>query len=240
MRSFLKFLCFAIVIAVSTFVIYFLINENNTYVRNEVTTEQTEKDETISPQKNPSVPDSKSIEKQREDIKLRDILVLSGDNNLEAVSLTTIRKSNIDNIIERNIDENGVNMFKGENIPLEAYGPIVRDTANSRISSRVILSQDYILGSVQVSGTMIYLMPDDESQDRIQYHFAENGKLVAFVREIVSDNELKTIVYFDENEIPFEQYFNTKDKVKTFEENYDDIYNRAKYAYNKYFNEEEN
>ncbi len=239
MRGFLKFLCIVIVLAISAYVVYFLVNENNTYVLNKGLVEETEKVEVVPQKKVPMVQNNEPKEKTRSDIKMKDILVLSGDNNSNVVSLTSIRKSNIDNIIERNIDANGVSMLREENIPLEAYGPIIRDSEQSNNQEQKILSQNYIAGSIQVSGTMIYLMPDDEMQDRIQFHYAENGKLVAFVREVVVNGGLKTIVYFDENEMPFEQDFDTTDATKVFEEDYDDIYNRAKYAYNKYFNEED-
>ncbi len=236
--KFLRFLCFIIVIAVSAFVVYYFMEMSKTYVKketdNSTSVVQNNNENNTS---NNSTATSKSkakneelIKRAREKVKLEDVLVMSGDKEDTTVSLITIRKNNIDNTIEQNLISQNVKMFKDVKVVLDIYGK----------RENRIYTENYVLANIQVAGTMINIIPQDETHDTIAFHFAENGKLEAYTRYF-ADMEVTTTVYFDENEIPFEQYFDTKDKSKIVEENFEKIYERAKTAYSRYFNlEEEN
>ncbi len=235
----IRFLCFVVVIAVSVFVVYYLMNMKQSYIPKSIAPEVSNSvQETDREFPSPSVPASKPssndeiIKRARENIKLDEIIKMEGQHNSGEVSLISIRRNNIDNMIEQNLMSQDIRMIENVEVPLDIYGSLIS------FDEETIYNQGYILANVQIVGTMINISPIDEIQDTITFHFAENGKLIAYVRDFGMIPTITT-VYFDENEIPFEQYFDVSDSMYIREENYEEIYNRAVRAYKEYFNYKE-
>jgi len=238
MKVFLRLIIGLIVLGVVGYTCYYLLTEKYKYVppvkeENNIVTPEAKSGEKLN---KTSKKESKKEEFDLSKIDAEDIMSFSGEERVE-LSLTKIRKDNIDNTISQNHGANVYRSYENVLIPYEIYGNILLANASNYSGESIEINStvDGILGNVQLSGTMIYIMPKDESQDKLEFHFQENGKLIAYVRRIASDNTT-CIIYFDENEIPFEHYFSTNDKEDIYVEEYQDVFNRAKKAYDKYIN----
>lgn len=86
--------------------------------------------------------------------------------------------------------------------------------------------------TVQVAGTMVYMIPAPDFVDNAQYHYDENGNLVLYICELTGiGGEIR---YYFENGVCFKQEANIEENIEIPYESVEEILDRATLIYQRY------
>lgn len=245
MKKFLKLLVTIIVILVIGYTIYFLMENTSQYnARNSGDLIFNNSDDILNQSGNNEI----SLENQSgnaENMKLP-----SGEENVE------FEQTNNTEIIGNEDEEVGIsgdNQLQNDweskveeikNIKNQNLSAIPTKTLEENIDIDIIVGKDKVFselskisqvsGTVQVAGSMVYIMPDSELLDNTQYHYDKNGNLILYVRELSEyDKEAR---YYFENGTPIIINFTVEKKHQMDFEKAEEIFQRAKLVYEKYMN----
>lgn len=133
------------------------------------------------------------------------------------------------------------NVRKNEKISFtkEQYNPILylnQEIKSGDESGEELVTEDFpdsIDCNLQVAGSMAYITPQDSKYDSFQFHYSEDGNLVAYIREYANTN-VKASYYFEHDEY-LDYSINSLDRNYDIREDDKEILKRAKEIYSKYF-----
>ena len=102
--------------------------------------------------------------------------------------------------------------------------------------SKKVIIPDTIPCTVQIAGSMIYIVPQIDGLDSFEYHYRGDNKLMAYVREFAGTS-IKATYYFENGEL-LDKEVNTFDTKYSVNENTEDILKRANDFYNSFLKED--
>ena len=223
MRQFIRILAIIFTIVVLIGVTYFLVKYNTDYVANHPLPsgeEQVKINETKE-KVEVTLESKEAIEKYAKEEKAS--LISSIKNTIKMNIGATVRKSINTNITKANYNEVAF-IVSSENA-----------SGNSLSGEDKIEIPDSIPCTIQIAGSMAYIIPNDRKLDSFEFHYRGDNKLVAYVREYAG-TAVKASYYFENGEL-LEREVNDQDsKYNVFE---DDglILQRAEELYKLYFTE---
>lgn len=229
MKRFLKFVVTIVVILVITFTIYFLMKNMSRYEtkHNNDTTlqsgnsqenyeiENLEKNEENNVQNgNKIIDDVKSQEPSGE--------IVSSDNNFTKDLDSKIKTiKNIENQNESAIPTDTIE----DNLGIDILGTDFQSFFQAfQIEEAAV--------TVQIAGSMVYILPTSDFLDNMQFHYDKNGNLVLYVREFAGIGG-ETKYYFEfEKLITINMDIESESQMQY--ENVDEILQRARLVYDRY------
>ena len=238
MREFLKLIVSILVVLVISYTVYFFLYSNSKYEQNQMDEEEILNEEL--PQGDDEIDNESNFgdmnnevhdEVEDEDSNLIDNPIKSGDvfegnqDGGEFVSGNIEEKISKINLIEtKNNLSNLTKSFE------DSLGADIIGTKN----------QDYFVSfdmtkmdvTVQVAGSMVYIIPTPDLVDNAQYHYDKDGNLALYICELVGvGGEVR---YYFENGILLTQETNVEEDILINYENTKEIIERSKLIYNKY------
>lgn len=237
MRGFLKLVVSILVIAVISYTVYFLLYNNSKYHQNQIeaegviSKEPTQND--IEIDTNTEVDDANNEEDGEEDkdSNLIDNPIKSGDDfevnedGIEFVSGDIEEKISKINLIETK--NNLSNLAKSLE---DSLGADIMGTKNQDYFDSFDMTEMAV--TVQVAGSMIYIIPFPDLVDNAQYHYDKDGNLVLYICELIGvGGEVR---YYFENGIPLTQETNVEEDIPINYESTNEIIERSKLIYDKY------
>ncbi len=219
MRQFVKIFIVLITIAVIVGTTYFLVNYNEEYVENHPASSEENKIEANKSKEKAEVTleSKESIEKYALEEKESIINTIKSTINMNIIAnarKTVNRKINKSHYVELKVDNQNES---GEIVSGEVSG------------EEDIPIPDMIPCTIQVAGSMINIVPDDNRLDSFEYHYRGDNKLVAYVRKFAGTN-IKATYYFDNGEF-LDREVNSFDTKFNIAEDTADILRRANENY---------
>ena len=112
-----------------------------------------------------------------------------------------------------------------DNVGIDIMGNMVQDFMES-------FETDELAVTVQVAGSMVYIIPASDFLDNTQFHYDENGNLILYIREFIGiGGEAR---YYFENGTPIIINMKVDKKNQMQFESTDEILQRSKIVYDKY------
>ncbi len=251
MKSFLKLIVSIIVVLVVGFTTYFLLKETENYNSindndisiNDISENINENNSHIEDEDQKDNNDIENTLDNNFDIESEfnesDFVFISGDKASGEISNVSGNYSG-EQLNEEVISQvvSSANMLRTQNnnetlidtiedsVGVNIIGTEYQDLLN-------ILETNELSVNVQTAGTMVYILPVSDFVNNQQYHYDENGDLVLYVCELMGiGGEIR--YYFNEN-----QLVKTEEKIDgelfTKYEDENEIVQRAKLVYDKYF-----
>lgn len=246
MKSFLKLIVSVIVILVIGFTVYFLIQGMSNYNASNAS------GDVIDNQLSGDI-DNKNLEENIENNYIEDSQTNNNSKNQGEVNVFEVSGEKIDVNGLGDIKEASGELLESENIVQaineakmienQNKNEIVINTVEDNIGLEIIgteykellnmLETNTLSVNVQTAGTMVYILPVSDFVNNQQYHYDENGNLVLYISELMGiGGEIR--YYFYNN-----QLIKTEDTVEEElfinYENSNEIIQRAKVVYDKYF-----
>ena len=226
MRQFIRILAVILTIAVLVGTIYFLVQYNKDYVENNP---------------NPSGDEKISIENKNEKVEV----TLESKENIERYAKE--EKESLISAIKSTINLNTIaNVRKTINkkISKSYFGKLVIPNENSSEAvsgensgeMETFIIPDSVQCSIQVAGSMINIVPEDDRIDSIEFHYRGDNKLVAYVRKYAGTN-IKATYYFENGEL-LDKEVNTFDTKYNVFETETEILKRVDNLYNDFLKED--
>lgn len=230
MKGFLKFIISILVIAVIAYTLYFFLTNNAVYQEQYVSGEthisgEGAREELTENIINADDESQKEIENQTPNF--------SGEKTSGDASGN---KENLDeNVLEEKVAD--INLIETKNRlanltkSLEAnVGIDIVGTKNQDFMDSFDMEQMNV--TIQVAGTMVYIIPTPEFVDNAQYHYDENGNLVLYICEFTGiGGEIR---YYFENDNLLTQVDNVEEDVQLDYESAQEIVARAHMIYENY------
>ncbi len=244
MKKFLRFIVTVLVISIVIGGTYFLIKESRRYKNNhpeEVEVTVVNKDDVISPKtedkKEPMIPADETT-----------IVIISGETaqksgeeepELPRSETFSTKEALIDSIKlieQRNVGANVTNTIQdkvGEEVVGSKYKELFELLNTSTTST-----------TIQIAGSMIYIIPASDFLDSQQFHYDEDGNLVLYVVEgagtgfktkyyIVNETLIEKVGE-DVGEIYDEANIESGEEMILDETDLQDVYTRARSLYSEY------
>jgi len=251
MREFLKLIVSILVILVITYTLYFFLYNDAKYQENHlsgegyISGEENNSEVTINTNKefaeNNSISNNEESENENQNVKENnqklnpnEILQESGDvliEKIETLSGNPITTKDLEkNIAKINLIEtknNLANLTKSieDKVGVNIVGIKNQDYMDS-------ISENKVDVTIQVAGSMIYIIPMSDFVDNAQYHYDTNGELALYVCEIAGiGGEIR---YYFENDSLLTQVANVEKEMQLNYESVEEILERAKLVYSKY------
>ncbi len=219
MKQFFRILSIILTIAILFATTYFLVKYNKDYVENHPVSSEENNVENNKPKEKAEVQleSKESIEKNAKEEKESLINTIKSTINMNIIA--NARKT-----INRKIHNSHYVVLKLEN-EIESG-----ETVSGESSGEDIQIPDMIPCTIQVAGSMVSIIPDDNRLDSFEYHYRGDNKLVAYVRKFAGSN-IKATYYFENGELldrevnSFDTKYNIFEEEKNILQRADDIYN---------------
>ena len=230
MKKILQLIISLVVIALVGYTIYFLISSNNQYFEvkpndesgNIAENNQNDEDKAVTPE---ILSSGNEIETDDDD-KTDDNTGVNNEENAEIVSGDTL-ESKIASINMIETKNRLANLTKSleDDIGLEIIGLKNKEYMES-------FETDEMHVTVQVAGSMVYIIPFPDFVDNAQYHYDENGNLALYICEFIGvGGEVR---YYFENGVLLTTQENVEEDIEITYESSEEIIDRAALIYERY------
>ena len=224
MKLFLKFLAVAVTIAIIVATTYYLVQYNKAFVEN-----------------NPKQSSNEEADTDNGNIDIKDVTPESKEN-IEKIAKE--EKESLISVIKSTINLNtiaNVRNTSNKTIPKSYYGEIVLNSYDDSGEEgsgekETVQLPDTIRCTIQIAGSMINIVPDDDNLDSIEFHYRGDNKLVAYIRKYAKTS-IKATYYFENGEL-LDKEINSFDQKYSVFESAEDILKRANEIYNAFLKEE--
>ena len=249
MKRFLKLLVSIIVIIVGSFIAYFLLSSMDSYNINDVSGDnnvESSGDTSYDNILNERYESSSGNKENTEDIENSIEVTQSGETFVESKSGNYINLNisgeNIQNDQEYSEAEkvqivDKINVIEGQNNSAnvkstqeDSLGLDVLGIENKDLFDAFDIKEMSV--TVQVAGSMVYILPASDFVNNGQYHYDKEGNLILYISELMGvGGEIR--YYFNNNDlVTIEKKI--EEQIDINYENKDEILSRAKLIYNKY------
>lgn len=240
MRDFLKLIVSILVIGVISYTVYFLLYSNTEYQQNRISGDNILNEENIQKDigKDNDVTENEiknniDIENKDENLNLIDFPIKSGDVSEEKTEefIQEMTSGDIEDKISKiNLIETKNNLANLSKSFEDNVGINVMGTKNQDYFDSFDMSQMNV--TIQVAGSMIYIIPMPDFVDNVQYHYDKNGNLALYVCELMGiGGEIR---YYFDNEILLTKTTNVEENIEISYEDTNEIIMRSKLIYNQY------
>lgn len=230
MKKILQLIISLVVIALVGYTIYFLISSNNQYYEvkpnnesgNIAENNQNDEDKAVTPE---ILSSGNEIETDDDD-KTDDNTGVNNEENAEIVSGDTL-ESKIASINMIETKNRLANLTKSleDDIGLEIIG-----LKNKEYMESFEIDEMHV--TVQVAGSMVYIIPFPDFVDNAQYHYDENGNLALYICEFIGvGGEVR---YYFENGVLLTTQENVEEDIEITYESSEEIIDRAALIYERY------
>lgn len=223
MKNFLKLLVSIIVICTIGYTIYFLLSNSSKYNSSNESGDLANTELENSNQNDEK--DNQEVENIENDKNLENNNIT--DNSGEVLSEEEkINKivANIDMLRKQN-NSTSVSKTLEDNVGIDIVGTKYQD-----FFTHFAMMEAFT--TVQVAGSMVYIIPASDFLDLAQYHYDENGNLLLYVDELIGvGGEIR--YYFSDNNLLTTQY-QVEENIPIDYEDSQEIIQRAKVIYDKY------
>lgn len=250
MRDFLKLMVSILVIAVILYTIYFMLNNNAEYQQNKTNIENILNEEQLQK-------DTEKNQDKENETEINNNVDIENDETIK----NEIKENEDSNLIDNSIEEKDVLEEKNEDFIQEMTSGDIEDKIskinlietknnlsnltksfedNVNIDIMGIKNQDFFDSfdmsqmnvTIQVAGSMVYIIPMPDLVDNAQYHYDKNGNLALYVCELTGiGGEIR---YYFDNEILLTKTTNVDEDIELSYEDVNEIIMRSKLIYNQY------
>ena len=246
MRKFLKFIVSIIVIVIMIFTVYFFMQYSNQYTPgNENNGEKGSLEYIKSGENNFEYSQNENENNtQSGDLVDGNIIIeeISGENTFEEITSGDTSIENASGDIFYTAQEIEMKITAIKDIENQNKSISVPKTFEDSVGLDIIgvNDKDFFTAfnltelsvTIQIAGSMVYIIPNSDFIDNAQYHYDENGNLVLYICELIGvGGEIR---YYYENGQFLKQEQIIEEEIEIEGENVLEILQRSKLVYEKY------